>query len=88
MCYCVSGLAFRKYEYNFDFTREREIGVFYEKWCVLCCVDFFVKYLTESCGFIFKRERDRVRDRETEKQRKRERDTCGLNTWRLNTVLF
>ena len=39
MRYCVSGLAFRNCEYNFDLTRQT--GVFYEIWRVVCCVGFF-----------------------------------------------
>ena len=36
MCYYVSGLVFRNCEYNSDFLREREIGVSYDIWSVLC----------------------------------------------------
>ena len=56
MCSCVSTLAFWYCEYNIS----REIGVFYEIWSVFCCVDFFVKYVTELC--VWERERDRERE--------------------------
>ena len=41
-CYCVSGLAFRNFEYDLGFPRE--IGIFHEKLGALCFIGFFVKY--------------------------------------------
>ena len=40
----------------------REIAVFYEKRSMLGCVNFFVKRLTESCGFIKRERGERERD--------------------------
>ena len=42
MCYCVSRLAFRNCEYDFDFPSGT--GVFCKIRGVFCYTDFFVKY--------------------------------------------